>query len=383
MFPLSADPIDGFFALFGEGSVILDKKSMPLGASTVEVLNLDDRGDLSALDNAVRKLEPELLMLLSGPDATSAALADAALDEFWGILRQYPVYRHLEHQSETLPNSVRENPALLEAMLTPGTEDNASMKDWFHHLRDLSKSFQRFQNHAVALLERAFTDLSERSASAYARQINGYYLMLNLESQVMAEEIDELDGEEFRCTRTELLQEMERRNFPESFQIRVSYRSVPHPKKEGKYLLAEQVMFQDVETFLSLDLLRGLAAGHLPRRCENCGKWFLLTSGFDCKFRFRKSTCTEKQVQCHGERGPLSRAGSPESYWTGSRTLYPQRKPWVQSARCYRFPSFSGSPSPPNSASRSSRVKESYHSFSSLSNRRAEIKSIGNPPDQA
>ena len=100
----------------------------------------------------------------------------------------------------------------------------------------------------------------------------------------MAEEIDGLDGEEFRCTRTELLQEMERRNFPESFQIRVSYRSVPHPKKEGKYLLAEQIMFQDVETFLSLDLMRGLAAGHLPRRCENCGKWFLLTSGFDTRY---------------------------------------------------------------------------------------------------
>ena len=310
MFPLSADPIDGFFALFGEGSVILDKKSLPLGASTVEVLNLNDHGDLSALDNAVRKLEPELHMLLSGPDAMSAALAHAALDEFWSILRRYPVYRHLEHQSETLSYSVRANPALLEAMLTPGTEDNASMKDWFHHLHDLSKSFRRFQNHAVALLERAFTDLPERSASAYARQINGYYLMLNLESQVMAEEIDELEGEEFRCTRAEILQEMDRRNFPESFQIRVSYRSVPHPKKEGKYLLAEQVMFQDVETFLSLDLLRGLAAGHLPRRCENCGKWFLLTSGFDTRYCENPApdepTKTCRQVGAHRKEKRLN-----------------------------------------------------------------------------
>ena len=83
-----------------------------IGASIVEVLNLNDHCDLSALDKAVRKLGPELLMLLSGPDATSAALAHAALGEFWGVLRLYPVYRHLEPQSETLPNSVRKSPAL-------------------------------------------------------------------------------------------------------------------------------------------------------------------------------------------------------------------------------------------------------------------------------
>ena len=100
----------------------------------------------------------------------------------------------------------------------------------------------------------------------------------------MSDELDDMEGDEFLRTREENFQEMDRRNFPHSFPIRVSYRAMPHPKKKGEYLLAEEVFFEDVEIFLSLDLLRGLAAGHLPRRCEHCGRWFLLTSGYDTRY---------------------------------------------------------------------------------------------------
>lgn len=36
-----------------------------------------------------------------------------------------------------------------------------------------------------------------------------------------------------------------------------------------------------LSTFLSLDLMRGFAAGHMPWRCEHCKRWFLLESGYD------------------------------------------------------------------------------------------------------
>ena len=40
----------------------------------------------------------------------------------------------------------------------------------------------------------------------------------------------------------------------------------------------------NLETFLSLDLFRGFAAGHIPRRCQHCGRYFLLDSGFDIRY---------------------------------------------------------------------------------------------------
>lgn len=144
--------------------------------------------------------------------------------------------------------------------------------------------FRRFQERTTELLERAFSDVPERTARGYARRLTGYYQITDLEAQVLSDELDDLHGEEFQRTREEYLEEAERRNFPMSFQISVSYRAIPHPKQKGACLLAEKVFFREPETFLSLDLLRGLAAGHLPRRCENCGRWFLLTSGYDTRY---------------------------------------------------------------------------------------------------
>ena len=283
MHPLSYDPIDGFHALFGDGTVILDGTDMPLGTSTVEVLNLSEDA-LLELSTAARDLYPEVLILLSGPDATSAALAREALDKFWNTLRRYPMYRNLRWDFDTLPGRARAYPQLLDSMLTKGTKDHAAMMGWLEHLRGLADAFRNFQRHAAALLDRAFTDLPERSASAYARRLTGYYQILDLEAQVMSDELDDMEGVEFLRTREENFRVMDRRNFPHSFPIRVSCRAVPHPKRKGEYLLAEEVFFEDMETFLSLDLLRGLAAGHLPRRCEHCGRWFLLTSGYDTRY---------------------------------------------------------------------------------------------------
>ncbi len=33
-----------------------------------------------------------------------------------------------------------------------------------------------------------------------------------------------------------------------------------------------------------LDLLHGFAAGHIPRRCDHCGRFFLLDSGYDIRY---------------------------------------------------------------------------------------------------
>ena len=283
MHPLSYDPIDGFRALFGDGTVILDGASLPLGASAVEVLNLPV-GAVGDLRIAARELNPELMMFLSGPDATASALAHQALEQFWDILYRYPVYRNLRRTTDSLTSGARTYPQLLESALTKGTEDNTAMKSWLERLGDLADTFERFRQHTTTLLERAFTEVPERSASGYARRLTGYYQILDLEAQVMSDELDDIEGDEFLRTREENFREMDRRNFPHSFPIRVSYRAVQHPKKKGEYLLAEEVFFDNVETFLSLDLLRGLAAGHLPRRCEHCGRWFLLTSGYDTRY---------------------------------------------------------------------------------------------------
>lgn len=48
--------------------------------------------------------------------------------------------------------------------------------------------------------------------------------------------------------------------------------------------MLEELEFATLASFLYTDFYRGLAAGHIPRRCHNCGRYLLLTSGFDIRY---------------------------------------------------------------------------------------------------
>ena len=52
----------------------------------------------------------------------------------------------------------------------------------------------------------------------------------------------------------------------------------------GKPKLAERSTFDDLVSFFYLDLTRGLAAGNLPRRCKNCGHWFVAVGGYNIQY---------------------------------------------------------------------------------------------------
>ena len=60
---------------------------------------------------------------------------------------------------------------------------------------------------------------------------------------------------------------------------------LPHggelPSKEDEIFIAEKATFNSLTDFLRTEFYRGLAVGNAPRRCHNCGKYFLLTAGYN------------------------------------------------------------------------------------------------------
>ena len=48
--------------------------------------------------------------------------------------------------------------------------------------------------------------------------------------------------------------------------------------------MAERSTFDDLIAFFYLDLTRGIAAGNLPRRCKNCGHWFVAVDGYNTQY---------------------------------------------------------------------------------------------------
>ncbi len=60
---------------------------------------------------------------------------------------------------------------------------------------------------------------------------------------------------------------------------------IPMPKKNGKgFVIAEYFRMDNFQALMKTDLLRGMMKGHFPRRCEHCGRYFLMTKGYRTKF---------------------------------------------------------------------------------------------------
>ena len=49
--------------------------------------------------------------------------------------------------------------------------------------------------------------------------------------------------------------------------------------KDGVERLCETVFFDSLGAFLYVDFFHGLNRNYLPRKCENCHRWFLLAAG--------------------------------------------------------------------------------------------------------
>lgn len=69
--------------------------------------------------------------------------------------------------------------------------------------------------------------------------------------------------------------------FEQSFPIEVSFVPMLHQTNTNEIFLAEKTIFRSLTDFLRVEFYRGLTVGNAPRRCHNCGKYFLLTQGYN------------------------------------------------------------------------------------------------------
>lgn len=87
----------------------------------------------------------------------------------------------------------------------------------------------------------------------------------------------------------------------------------------GTFKVYEYYEADQLQTMLKLDFYKGLEAGHLIRRCENCGRYFLLQKGYHTKYcdlpnpTHPKYTCAQLGYRLRGvkeeaEDSPLAQA---------------------------------------------------------------------------
>ena len=283
MYPLSFDYLDGFSVLVGGDFVIVGGHSDPLGSYAADALNIDE-AYLSELFERTRAVRDEFRCYSVARDTLSRALMKEAIGKALHTAYRLLPYQRLYENGKDRILSMQTNEELEASALTPGTEEHTVVQEWLDRLCDLPHAVERFQRHAHAFLDEFLPDDIERKLAAYAEAYQRYWMHDHLTAFALEDEVFEHSGSDFFAARDNARRELDYRSFRRSFDVTVSYRTTANPKNTQELMMAEELGFCDWETFVSLDLFRGLAAGHIPRRCQNCGKYFLLDSGYDIRY---------------------------------------------------------------------------------------------------
>lgn len=178
---------------------------------------------------------------------------------------------------------------------TPGTEGYAMYQEFLKSLPHLTDSIRVFQNQIATMTEHYFEPLKRRNSAAYAQAYSQFYgQMVSITAHYFHED------------------------FEQSTPVEVSFVPMMHPTQEGSIFVAEKTTFQSLLDFLQVEFYRGLAVGNAPRRCHNCGKYFLLTAGYNTCYcnniapgeterTCRKVGAHRKEAQGKANRTPAQR----------------------------------------------------------------------------
>ncbi|MET0015976.1 DUF6076 domain-containing protein [Oscillibacter sp.] len=255
-----ANLFDCFFVLFGKGEVFVNGKTFPLGQCTTEILDLDDEV-LVELDRRIENLMPAVKILLQEKTDSAARSAQERLCAVWDLIFSFPVYRDLNMDIWTANNLfplLLSDPEKWAEVQEVGTEGHAMFQKLMEGLEYFPESLRTFRGQVTGMLELYFEPLARRSADTYAEAFAQYYGEMK--------SVEGIFGQG---------------PFEQSFPTENQFVPMVHSAEKGKVILAEQAQFSYLTHFLYTDFYRGLMEGNAPRRCHNCGTYFLLTAGYN------------------------------------------------------------------------------------------------------
>ena len=281
--------LHNFTVCFYEDRVIIGDESVKLGKITTDILALPDEvtDDLRLSLENVKKAFKDKLYPIFNPIILNNSSSD--FDAFLPYLKK----------------------ALKKVTALPLYDRlNIDVKKYIQDFKYVYNSFP--------LNEGAVT-LSERidSLSFIYDEMMYYKAFLSIFTDEYLEKATKRSAQEYSValyhflSNTQMLNDIEKKlNHPHiKFFIdhtsEAEYVTRPDPDDDQKYIIAEYRVFRSLAGFMISDLFKALSAGYSPRKCQWCGKYFLLTTGHNTVYCDNPApddpkgrTC--KQVGAHG-----------------------------------------------------------------------------------
>lgn len=251
---------DQFTVFFYGNQVFVGKKDYPIGQCCVDVMNLAE-SILNEIDRRVRLFIPVARKLPTEKTDSAAALAQERLNAVWELIFALPVYRDLKMDEEccfhTFQRLMADNEKWVQVR-DPSSEGYAIYQGMIAGLACFAESIRGFRQQVMKMTRQYFEPLKQRNSGTYAEAYSRFYAdMLSIGACVFNED------------------------FEQSFPMEVSFVPMMHPTEEGRCFVAEKSTFNSLADFLRTEFYRALALGNAQRQCHNCGRYFLLTSGYN------------------------------------------------------------------------------------------------------
>ena len=251
---------DQFTVFFHGDHVFVGGQDFPMGQCCVDVMNLDETVLTEIEQRALALLPPAQALLREKTDRTAAS-AQEKLNAVWDVIFALPVYRELRMDEACNYHTFERLMAGRERwaqVLDPASEGRAAYLEMLEGPAGFAEDLRAFRQQVEMLTALYFEPLKRRNSGAYAQAYSYFYGdMVVMTARVLQED------------------------FQQSASMEVSFVPILHPTEEGQVFVAEKATFRSPTDFLWTEFYRGLALGNAPRRCHNCGTYFLLTAGYN------------------------------------------------------------------------------------------------------
>ena len=288
------DQFDAFSVFFWDNSVRIGERTYLLGQATVDALNISTE-EFNRLCDCAEAFDYTLDEMLRRRDKRMAKDVQTRLNAALDVIFTLPVFRDLElgDGARTVFTDLRDLPQAWNEAMREETEGGRMLREFAAKVSCLPERLNNFRGQVALMLEFCFEDLERRCSSEYGRAFDTYYRAMIRDGAALYP-----------------FQE-----FEQSFPTEVAFVPMRHPDKPDDFLVAERAKFAELHFFLYTDFYRALAHGNAPRRCHNCGRYFLLTRGYDACYCNNiapgetKRTC--RKVGAHAKERRKREGASP------------------------------------------------------------------------
>ena len=253
---------DKFSVLFWEDRFFTPKKAYELGQVSTDILNWD-AAVLRDLRDRVAVFDDAAAQMLAAPSHETVYAAQEKLNAVFEIVKAFPPYCDLKmdwfSSYSLFPLLYEKEPDRWNAAMSNGTPEYQEFRDFLRRVSELPERLDVFRSQIMLVLEGFFENLPKRNPKAYAAAYAEYYESVAAGGVFFFPDIE----------------------FEQSFPANLKFIAVTFKDQPGVPVLAEETQFGELHAFLYSDFYRGLMHGNAPRRCHNCGRYFLTTRGYN------------------------------------------------------------------------------------------------------